>query len=357
MMYSLFKYFAFKVDPERVHHLAVNSLSRLPSLFSLYGAIANDEKLYIQTNVGTMSFPLGIAAGLDKNGELINYFGRLGVGGLEVGTVTPLPQEGNSRPRLFRIVKEKSLRNSMGFNGDGAKAVYKNVKKSNSHLMKVGINFGKNKITPNDKALDDYLKLFNFFEGEGDYYVINVSSPNTPGLRELQDRSFLMELDKEIRNTNVTKPVYLKVSPDLNNSQIEDLVSMVNDSCFSGIIATNTTSMHDYGGGGVSGKLLSHKSRSVRNKVLNLMKDQKEKEVFGVGGVSSIVDLWDFWRNGGKFMQVYSSFIFQGPGMIRKISEDIHYSINYFGVENLEELIRLIYLEKVKAPPKLDYLY
>jgi len=349
-MYQFFKTIAFQFDPELAHSITVKTLALLPSVFSMYGGIDNLDKYQIETNMGVLPFPVGIAAGLDKNAELIDYFGQLGVGGLEVGTVTPLPQEGNQKPRLFRMAKERSLRNCMGFNGDGAKSVLANIEIANDYPMKLGINFGKNKITPNDKALNDYLILFKEFEQVGDYYVINVSSPNTPGLRDLQDKDFILALNQELIKMKVSKPVYLKISPDMSMSQIDQVINVVGESIFSGIIATNTTHIPELGAGGVSGRMIREKSREVRKAALIRMSAFKDKEVIGVGGVESIEDLWEFWSLGGKFMQVYSSFIFNGPKLFTSLSQRLDWLMNYYGVTRVEELIRLAYLEKVKLP-------
>ena len=347
-MYNLFKNVAFKFDAEFAHHYTVKSLALLPSVFSKYGQLERSDRFQIQTKFGPVFFPVGIAAGLDKNAELIDYFGQLGVGALEVGTVTPRSQVGNPRPRLFRIPKHKSLRNCMGFNSEGARVVISNIKSSNSYPMKIGINFGKNKETPNDKALEDYLELFSDFEGIGDYYVINVSSPNTPGLRDLQDKVFLKDLAKEIKSKDVNKPVYLKVSPDMDERQIIEIINVVNDELYCGIVATNTSNGHSLGPGGLSGRIIREKSSNTRRFILENM--SQEEELIGVGGVESIKDLWEFWQAGGRFMQTYTSFIYQGPKMFSKISLQIDALMNYYGVSSIEELIRLVNLEKVKLP-------
>ena len=349
-MYNFFKTIAFQLDAEVAHTATVKSLGLLPSVFSLYGPLERLSKYQIETNIGSFSFPLGIAAGLDKNAELIDYFGRLGVGGLEVGTVTPKPQEGNDKPRLFRLQKDKSLRNCMGFNGEGATKVIANMAMSNSYSMKVGVNFGKNKVTSNDNAIIDYLTLFDEFKGHGDYYVINVSSPNTPGLRELQDKDFLLELSKELCARDVHTPVYLKISPDMEINQIKLIAEVVANSIYSGVIATNTSHVPKIGEGGVSGKLIREKSRNVRNEILSILSACPGKEVIGVGGVESIDDLWDFWIHGGKYMQVYTAFIYQGPKMFSTMAHKFDFLFEYFGVHSVEELIRLARYEKVRLP-------
>ena len=349
-MYSVFKSLAFKFDPENAHLLTVKCLSLLPSVFSSYGALEDSTRFQVKTNIGPMAFPVGIAAGLDKNAELIDYFGRLGVGGLEVGTVTPRAQEGNPKPRLFRLPKDESLRNCMGFNGDGAKAVLSNIKIANKYPMKLGINFGKNKVTPNEDALDDYLVLFDEFKGVGDYYVINVSSPNTPGLRDLQDKGFLLELSSELKKRDVEKPIYLKISPDMNEFLIKEISEIVGDSIFAGIIATNTSHIPKLGAGGVSGRLIKDKSRETRNQVLSILNQSSDKDVIGVGGVDSIEDIWDFWYHGGKYMQVYTSFIYHGPKLFTSYASRFDSLMRYFGVSSVEELISVAHSEKIELP-------
>tara|TARA_A100001015_G_C15022724_1_gene728851 strand:+ start:720 stop:1775 length:1056 start_codon:yes stop_codon:yes gene_type:complete len=350
-MYKIFKSIAFKFDAEFAHHYTVKSLSLLPSVFSKYGQLERSERFQIQTKFGSVFFPIGIAAGLDKNAELIDYFGQLGAGALEVGTVTPRSQGGNPRPRLFRIPKEKSLRNCMGFNSEGSKVVISNINSSNTYPMKLGVNFGKNKETPNEKALEDYLELFSNFEGIGDYYVINVSSPNTPGLRDLQDKVFLKDLAREIKAKNVSKPIYLKVSPDMDEGQLKEVIEVVNDELYSGIVATNTSNGHSLGPGGLSGGMIREKSSLTRRFILENM--SKDVELIGVGGVESISDLWEFWQSGGRFMQIYTSFVYQGPKMLSNIASQIDVLMNYYGVFSTEELIRLVNLEKVKLPKGL----
>ena len=349
-MYRLFKTLAFQIDPEYAHHYTVKILSLFPSVFSIYGALDYDEKYQVQTKMGSLPFPLGIAAGLDKNGEMIDYFGQLGLGALEVGTVTPKAQEGNKKPRLFRLHKEKSLRNQMGFNGQGAEKVLSNIKTSNSYKTKLGINFGKNKFTSNDRALDDYLELFEMFGDIGDYYVINVSSPNTPGLRDLQDDLFITQLSSELQKMKVEKPIYLKISPDIEENAVCALSEVIGNGIYSGIIATNTSYMPEIGNGGVSGKLIKSKSRNIRNLTLSRLSKFKDKEVIGVGGVDSVEDLWDFWLHGGKFMQVYTSLIYQGPKMFSKIALKLDSLMGYYGVCSIEELIRLVHIEKPVMP-------
>ncbi len=353
MIYKLFKTLAFQLNPEFAHVATVKGLGLLPSVFSIYGNFESSPKYQIETNIGVIPFPLGIAAGLDKNAEMVDYFGRLGVGGLEVGTVTPKSQPGNEKPRLFRLPKEHSLRNYMGFNGEGAGQVLSNISISNDYPMKLGINFGKNKVTPNNQAIEDYLYLFDYFASVGDYYVVNVSSPNTPGLRDLQDKAFLIELSKELESKEIQTPTYLKISPDMGVEQIREISEIIKDSIFSGIIATNTSSMPELGIGGVSGQLIREKSRKIRELTLSILSEQSDKEVIGVGGVDSIKDLWEFWQHGGKYMQIYTSFIYRGPKIFSSFAQKFDFLCEYFGTDTVEELIRLARYEKVNLPENL----
>ena len=187
---------------------------------------------------------------MDKDARLITFFSRLGVGALEVGTVTPLAQDGNEKPRLFRLVHDESILNRMGFNGPGVEVVGKNIRKQDKKEMVLGVNLGKNKVTPNEKAIDDYLILFNTLKANGDYFVVNVSSPNTPGLRDLQDTRFLKELFNELDNVNEeNKPIFLKISPDLSEKDLINIVEFALESPAKGIIGTNTTIMENIGKG------------------------------------------------------------------------------------------------------------
>ena len=217
--------------------------------------------------------------------------------------------------------------------------------------MILGINLGKNKVTPNDKAIDDYLILFKRLKELGDYFVINVSSPNTPGLRDLQETKFLSDLFSELMTYNQSnKPIYLKIAPDMSDDQVEKISEFALESKASGIIATNTTVMENLGKGGVSGELLYERAKSTRRKVLKVTRHDRTFDVIGVGGVSEFSHLWEFWQDGGKVMQLYSSLIFKGPIIFKTFHDQIISVMSYFGVTNLEELIRVVYEEKLNLP-------
>ena len=350
-MYSLAKKILFKLEPELAHDITLGLLNTSPRFFSLPYQIENKKSLSVSTRAGQWSFPLGIAAGLDKQAKLITFFSRLGVGALEVGTVTPLPQKGNPKPRLFRYPADESILNRMGFNGPGVDIVQSNISKHDKKSMILGINIGKNKITPNDKAIEDYLVSFEKLKHAGEYFVVNVSSPNTPGLRELQEIDFLNELFDELMKVNSkNKPIYLKIAPDLNDNQVKEISEFALSSSISGMICTNTTVMENMGKGGVSGELLYDRAKRIRRKVLEVTRNDATFDVIGVGGVSEFSHLWDFWQDGGKVMQLYSSLVFKGPGIFKSFQDQILSVMSYFGFTNLEELIRVVYEEKLNLP-------
>lgn len=350
MLYSLFKNVAFAMDAEKAHELSLKFLSTSPSLALMSaGKIPKDPRLKVKTNAGEWSFPVGLAAGLDKNAEAIDYFSKLGFGAVEVGTVTPRPQAGNDKPRLFRLPEKRSLRNRMGFNNDGSDAIFDRVKKANRPDFILGVNLGKNKDTPQDKALEDYRILYEKFAPVSDYLVVNVSSPNTPGLRDLQQKE---ELEKilscldDLREKYPSK-LFLKISPDLAKEDALDAVELAMDKKLSGLIATNTTRMDDIGDGGVSGALLKNKSSQMRKWVLEKVGDSRDDfTVIGVGGISSFEELEEFWRLGGKIAQVYTSFIYQGPGLLKNLYSGIINKLNERSCSNLEELIESYYQQR-----------
>lgn len=341
VFYNLYKNFAFKVDAEKAHELTIKILSDLPRLSLLFSDNLNDDESFnINTNSGKWSFPIGLAAGLDKNGECIDYFSKLLFGAVEVGTVTPRAQDGNPKPRLFRYKREESLRNCMGFNNQGADALLLNIKKANRNGKPLGVNLGKNKTTPQEKSCDDYLFLYKKFASAADYLVINLSSPNTPGLRDLLATSSLREIFQSLSHDRNLEPcpLYLKISPDMALEQISEICEISKEFSLSGIIATNTTIIPDLGSGGVSGKLLSEKSKLMREKVLEMTRETPEVETIGVGGISSFEDVWDFWKKGGKCMQIYTSFIYQGPSILKNIKNQTDFVMKKNQLSSLDEL-------------------
>ena len=333
---------AFRLDAEKAHELSIKTLSMFPHASSeLFGGDIPHSKRY-QTNLNSMqwNFPVGLAAGLDKNAKAVDFFAKIPFGAIEVGTVTPLAQEGNEKPRLFRLLEEQSLRNCMGFNNAGSEQLYENILNSNKLDKVLGVNLGKNKITSAEDAKLDYLKLFQKFKDICDYLVINVSSPNTPGLRDLQRHESMREIFEALEQERkvCTTPLFIKISPDLPLESLEGIVELANEFSLSGIIATNTTIMEEKGIGGVSGKLLAEKAKIVRNRLLDISKEHSNLDLIGVGGISGFDDLWDFWKSGGRAVQLYSSFIYQGPKVLFDIKEGIDKKFQENKLECLEDL-------------------
>lgn len=337
---------AFKLDAEKAHELSIKTLSLFPHASSdLFGGDIEDSSKYI-TKLNSMdwSFPVGLAAGLDKDASAIDFFARIPFGAIEVGTVTPLAQAGNEKPRLFRLKPEESLRNCMGFNNAGADEIYQNILASDRLKKPLGVNLGKNKITSAEDAKLDYLKLYEKFKDVSDYLVINVSSPNTPGLRDLQRHESMREIFEVLEDTRKSDktPLFIKISPDLPLDSLEGIVELANEFNLAGIIATNTTIREDLGQGGVSGKLLTEKGKIVREKLLEIMSDHKSLDLIGVGGISGFDDLWDFWKAGGRAAQIYSSFIYQGPQVLFDIQKGIDQKLQENSLKDLDELFSAI---------------
>lgn len=340
--YPLFKNIAFSLDAEKVHELTIQSMSAI-------GNLLPDQKIDNRFAVNTMGLsfksPIGLAAGLDKNAEAISYLTHLPFGFVEVGTVTPQAQEGNDKPRLFRYIEEESLRNRMGFNNQGSAVVLKNLLSANKRGKIVGVNLGKNKLTQNVDAPLDYASLYKTFGPHCDYLVINVSSPNTPGLRDLLQDKGLRQIFEAIdsERSKIARPLMVKVSPDMAYEELASVVALVKDYKIDGIIATNTTIIEDRGAGGVSGKLLANKARAIREFLLKEIKNtQSTCELIGVGGISTFSDLMDFWRAGGTLAQVYSSFVFQGPPMLYSFEEQLGHEFKKRGVKTFEDFLHSV---------------
>lgn len=289
----------------------------------------------LQRKVFGLDFPnpIGLAAGFDKDAKGVDALSVLGFGFIEIGTVTPKSQPGNPQPRLFRLKEDQALINRMGFNNDGVEACVARLRKRKSKVL-VGGNIGKNKITPNDEAVRDYELCFEALFNEVDYFVVNVSSPNTPNLRALQDREPLTQLLQRVQARNQTKshpkPVLLKIAPDLNESQLDDIVAIVEETKLDGIIATNTTisrtglqtaesRVEEVGMGGLSGAPVKDRSTEV----IRYLHDKSNGSfpIIGVGGVQKPEDAWEKLQAGAALVQVYSGFVYEGPSMIRNINK------------------------------------
>ena len=318
MLYSLVKPLLFTLDPESAHNLTLKLAHLSPSLGKLSGT-SLDEKLRVSVGSVKWSFPVGLAAGLDKNAEALNFMSHQGFGAIECGTVTVKPQDGNPRPRMFRYQAEESLRNAMGFPNQGLLKILPRLKEYQG-TTPIGVNIGKNKDTSPHESIDELSLLFEAMQDVAEYFVINVSSPNTPGLRALQEKSYLSELFTELNRVRRGKDLYLKIAPDLEHEKIRELTLLSEEFGLTGMIATNTTIMPDRGVGGVSGKLLTEKSRSVREIIL---REKTNLELIAVGGISSTQDLFDLWKQGGKAAQIYTAYVFQGPDLLRKFKKDL----------------------------------
>ena len=328
----------FLMSPEKAHRFATTVLKIFVS-FPFFAFLTKKyfkvQSPFLSKKVAGMKFenPIGLAAGFDKDAEIFEEMGMLGFGFVEIGTVTPLPQSGNSKPRLFRLKQDKALINRMGFNNKGMVNAVKNLKKRKNKNLIIGGNIGKNKNTPLDKSAEDYIKVFEALYEYVDYFVINVSSPNTPNLRTLQDKAPLTDLIWRIMQSNNAKinpkPVFLKIAPDLNEEQLADIVEIVNSSTLVGVIATNTTinrknltvdqeAIAEIGEGGLSGIPLRELSTSFIRKIRSKL--NKDKFIIGVGGIFNAEDAIEKLKAGADLIQIYTGFIYEGPAMIKKIN-------------------------------------
>ncbi len=338
-MYKTFiKPLFFKLPPERAHYLTFDLLRlamRIPGMAAFFRRRYVLEHPLLERKVFGLTFPnpIGLAAGFDKDAVLFNELECLGFGFVEVGTVTPLPQSGNPQPRLFRLPSDEALINRMGFNNQGVDAVVERLKARKTKRLIVGGNIGKNKVTPNEEAASDYLKCFDALYPYVDYFVVNVSSPNTPNLRDLQEKEPLTLLLNQLMDRNRTtakpKPLLLKIAPDLSDSQLDDIIDIVEDTGIDGVIATNTTISRDglateqqlvtdLGAGGVSGKPVRSRSTEVI-RYLN-RRSNGAFPIIGVGGIHSAADAIEKLEAGATLVQVYTGFVYEGPSLPRTIN-------------------------------------
>ncbi|HEY5464728.1 MAG TPA: quinone-dependent dihydroorotate dehydrogenase [Hanamia sp.] len=360
-MYQLLRKILFWFDAEEVHYFSMNMLS----FFCKFSFIKNYlKKKFTPANSNfskeifgiKFSNPVGLAAGFDKNAKYLNELETLGFGFIEIGTVTPLPQDGNPKPRLFRLPKDKALINRMGFNNDGAKAAAERVRKfrkqqlsaisyqqsaignqlSTSNIQYSGLiiggNIGKNKTTPNEDAWKDYEICFNELHDVVDYFVVNVSSPNTPGLRDLQQKDSLKKILTNLQQINKTKknpkPLLLKISPDLNQNDLDDIIDLAMEIQLDGLVAANTTinrnnlitnkkTIETIGAGGLSGKPLNEESKRITSYIHNCTKGMIP--IISSGGIFTANDANEKFENGASLIQVWTGFIYEGPGIVKKI--------------------------------------
>lgn len=333
-MYKLLKPILFQLDPEQAHHLTFSLMKRsgflLPFFFS--SKINNEPNLKREVFGLTFKNPVGLAAGFDKNGVLIKELDALGFGFIEVGTVTPKPQAGNLKKRLFRLKKDEAIINRMGFNNDGVDALVKRLKVVKNKNITIGGNIGKNKNTPNEEAANDYLICFKKLFDYVDYFVVNVSSPNTPNLRALQDKAPLTELLQILQTENLKKsspkPILLKIAPDLSDEQLLDIIDIVKTTKIAGVIATNTTLSREgltdsqkNEAGGLSGKPLTKRSTEVISFLSE--KSNKSFPIIGVGGIHNAQDAVDKINAGASLIQLYTGFVYEGPTLISDINNKL----------------------------------
>jgi len=336
MYKSLIRKILFNFDPEEVHHFTFSALKLffkipLTGYFTKKIFQINDKKLEKELFGITFKNPVGLAAGFDKNAVLFDEFENYGFGFVEIGTVTPKPQDGNPKKRLFRLVEDEAIINRMGFNNDGVEVIAKRLKKRNSDVI-IGGNIGKNKVTPNEKAVEDYLISFKTLFDVVDYFVVNVSSPNTPNLRALQDKEpltdLLNSLQKENNKKRIPKPILLKIAPDLTDEQLLDIIDIVKSTEIAGVVATNTTISRDNlksdkkdETGGLSGKPVATRSTEVIRFLAE--KSNKAFPIIGVGGIYSAEDAKEKLDAGADLIQVYSGFIYEGPSLVKKINKSL----------------------------------
>lgn len=328
------------MNPESAHHNVTGGLKAANKIWGgsrLIRAAFNYQDPRLQRTVFGLTFknPVGLAAGFDKNAEYVDELVDLGFGFIEIGTVTPKPQPGNDKPRMFRLTADEALINRMGFNNQGVDVAATRLKflKKREQVI-IGGNIGKNKLTPNEDAVNDYIVCFDALFDVVDYFVVNVSSPNTPGLRDLQEKGPLMHILNSLQQRNLknglSRPILLKIAPDLTNSQLDDIIEIVTDTGIAGVIATNTTIGRDHlrspnaltkEVGGLSGKPLAARSTEV----IRYLSERSNKAfpIIGVGGIHSESDALEKLAAGASLIQLYTGFIYEGPGLIKRICKKL----------------------------------
>lgn len=337
-MYRLLKSLLFLLPPERAHHLTMSLFTKLLSIPGLRYALTRWFSAGVPAQGKSLmglhiKNPVGLAAGFDKDGKYIPAMHVLGFGFVELGTVTPRPQRGNPQPRLFRLTRNSALINRMGFNNEGVDALVGRLERlKRPPGLLLGGNIGKNKDTPNEQALDDYLYCFERLHPWVDYFVVNVSSPNTPNLRALQDKEPLTALLAALQTRNEAlpqpRPILLKIAPDLSSEQLRDIAEIVETTAIAGLIATNTTisrsdlaystpELDAIGAGGLSGQPLKARSTAVITELRALM--DPSKVIIGVGGIASAADAREKIAAGADLVQVYTGLVYEGPGLVRRI--------------------------------------
>lgn len=326
------------LNPEQAHAITTQLLKiicKIPGGIQLLNFLFKYEDKKLEREVFGIRFenPVGLAAGFDKEAQFIDEFGALGFGFIEIGTITPKGQPGNPKPRLFRLKQDEALINRMGFNNEGVTHAEEMLKRRKSRVI-VGGNIGKNKVTPNEEAFRDYELCFESLFDHVDYFAVNVSSPNTPNLRELQEKEPLKKLLLRLKERNAVKqqpkPILLKIAPDLTDEQLDDIIEIVDEVGLDGVIASNTTisreglmtskeTIEQIGNGGLSGKPVKNRSTEV----IRYLKDNAKKPfpIIGVGGINSPEDAIEKINAGASLIQLYTGFIYQGPALIKRINK------------------------------------
>ena len=347
ILYNLFRSLVFLLPAEKAHYFTVNLLKlslKVPFSKLLFKKLFCLDTPLIQRTVFGIDFPnpIGLAAGFDKNATCFNEMEYCGFGFVEIGTVTPLAQDGNDKPRLFRLKKDKAIINRMGFNNNGMVQAVENLKrKSPGSKLIIGGNIGKNKITSNENAIDDYIVSFKALFDYVDYFVVNVSSPNTPELRALQEKEPLKKILAALQTVNESypkkKPLLLKIAPDLSNEQLDDIIEIMLELKMDGIVATNTTiqrtglladdlQIEKIGAGGLSGRPLSQRSTEVIRYIHQ--KSEGAFPIMGVGGIHSVEDALEKLDAGATLLQIYTGFIYEGPMLNKRINKAILSRLN-----------------------------
>jgi len=339
MYKSFIKPVLFLFDPEWVHHTVfatLKAVNRIPGMGSLIRTFYQVKDKRLERKLFGLTFPnpVGLAAGFDKDAKLFQELFNFGFGFIEIGTLTPKPQLGNPKKRLFRLPEDQGLINRMGFNNEGVEVAVDRLKKNKNVL--IGGNIGKNKVTPNEEAVSDYVYCFEALFPYVDYFVVNVSSPNTPNLRALQDKEPLTHLLQTLKTLNLKKPdpkpILLKIAPDLTDEQLMDIIDIITSVNIEGVIATNTTlsregllSQQKTEMGGLSGKPVADRSTEVIRFLSE--KSNKAFPIIGVGGIHSPQDAIDKLEAGASLVQLYTGFIYEGPALIKKINKAILRSV------------------------------
>lgn len=345
-MYDKIRPILFKFDPENMHSLIEKILivaqatpMVLEYLAKQYCIIDNR----LQQNICGLNFynPVGLGAGFDKNATMTKALSAFGFGFIEIGTVTPKPQDGNPKPRIFRFIEEKSIQNAMGFNNDGSKKILQRIQRIYPYVIPIGVNIGKNKITEQEKTIFDYKKLVSTFKDTNDYFTINLSSPNTPNLRDLQNEEFIKALLIELRS-QTSKPIFLKISPDMDIDYMLNVCECAIDNGADGIIATNTTI--DYSliknpkdKGGISGLALKKRSKEV----FQILSENlfEKTTLISIGGIDDGEEAYERIKLGASLVQIYTTMIFEGPSIVREINKTILEKLEEDGFKNISEAV------------------